>query len=284
MIKLSAHVRNAKFSGMILGKAFRLVGLCIGLLLCVPAHSQNLGRISGIVTDTSGGAIAGATVTVTDVGRGIPRNLTTDNTGTYSAPNLIPGTYSVHAVNTGFKAFDRQDINVEVGGDVHIDVTLQPGEQTQTITVTGEVPAITTTNAQMAGTISGSSLTDLPMAGHQFLQLLGLLPTYHIRPGTNTGPSSTVSNGLRGEYTVYSLDGVADVQNYYLAYPLGTGHAAGGSEQAILYQRTPFRNLIWSKTVKRNWVGDRARRSTSESSRVPTQFMGRAMLWGAIRP
>ena len=125
--------------------ALQLVAFCFGLALCVPAHSQTLGRISGIVTDTSGGAVNGATVTVTDVDRAIPRIVTTDSTGTYSAPNLIPGAYSVHAVYMGFKTFDRQNIDVGVGGDVHVDVTLQPGEQNQTITVTGEVPAITTT-------------------------------------------------------------------------------------------------------------------------------------------
>jgi len=238
---------------VIFRRSLQLAGVCLGLLLCLPAHSQNLGRISGQVTDSSGGAVAGATVTVTDVGRGIPRTVTTDATGTYSAPNLIPGTYSVHAVYSGFKAFDRTDVQLDVGGDVHVDATLQPGEQTQTVTVTGEAPAITTTNAQLGGTINGSSVSDLPMAGHQFLQLLGLLPTYHIRPGSNTGPSSTVSNGLRGEYTVYNLDGVADQQNYYLAYPLGTGHAAGGSEQAILVPADAIQEFDLIQNAKAEW-------------------------------
>src|SRR6266436_5696543 len=84
-------------------RALTLAGVCFGLLLSLPAHSQTLGRISGIVTDTSGGAIANATVTVTDVARGVARTVTTDNAGAYSAPNLILGSYSVHAVYMGFQ-------------------------------------------------------------------------------------------------------------------------------------------------------------------------------------
>src|ERR1700719_3191668 len=91
-ITLSSN-RNAKWVS--LGNVLRLAGVCLGLLFCLPAHSQTLGRISGIVTDSSAGAVAGATVTVTDVGRGTARIVMTDSTGSYSAPDLIQGTYRV---------------------------------------------------------------------------------------------------------------------------------------------------------------------------------------------
>ena len=75
-------------------KAFQVLGLALGLLLvCVPAFAQlNLGSINGTVTDASGAVIAGATVTVTDVERGVSRTLTTDTAGQYLAPSLTPGT------------------------------------------------------------------------------------------------------------------------------------------------------------------------------------------------
>lgn len=257
MIDVITYASNKKFGDTLLTRSFQLAGVCLGLLLCVPAHSQNLGRISGIVTDISGGAIAGATVTVTDVGRGIPRTLTTDATGTYSAPNLIPGTYSVHAVYMGFRAFDRQDIQVGVGGDAHVDVTLQPGEQNQAVTVTGEAPAITTTNAQLQQTISGSSLSDLPMAGHQYLQLLSLLPSYQqTTPGTNTGRASMVSNGLRGEYTLVMLDGLVDTMTHYPTFPLGTGQPAGAEEQAVMIPTDTIDefNVIQNSKAEYGWA------------------------------
>ena len=73
---------------------FKLMAVTLGvLLLCVPAFSQgNAGRIMGTVTDQSGGVVAGATVSVVDIARGVTRTLTTDDAGEYNAPNLTPGT------------------------------------------------------------------------------------------------------------------------------------------------------------------------------------------------
>jgi protocatechuate 3,4-dioxygenase beta subunit len=88
-------------------------------VLCVPVFSQgNQGRITGTVTDQTGGAISGAAVTVKDVQRGIARDLTTGDTGEYNAPNLLPGTYSVRGEAKGFKAVERQNILIEVGKEV----------------------------------------------------------------------------------------------------------------------------------------------------------------------
>ena len=83
------------------------VGLAM-LFICLQAYSQGSnGRILGTVTDQSGGVIAGATVTVTDIQRGVSRALTTDDAGEYSAPQLLPGTYKVRAESKGFSAIER---------------------------------------------------------------------------------------------------------------------------------------------------------------------------------
>src|SRR6202047_2705700 len=125
----------------------RLLAAAIGAsLLCVPAFSQGTqGRILGTITDPSGAVIAGATVTVTDVQRGIPRTLTTDQSGEYVAPSLLPGTYTVRAEAVGFKAAEHPNLLLETGKDLRIDLTLEPGAQTQTVTVTGEAPMLETT-------------------------------------------------------------------------------------------------------------------------------------------
>jgi len=240
---------------MSFGKALPLLALFFGFVFCLPAHSQTLGRISGIVTDSSGGAIVGATVAVTDVARGIPRNLTTDTSGSYVAPNLIPGTYTVHVTYMGFRPYDRQDVSLGVGGDVHVDVTLQPGEQSQAVTVTGEAPAITTTNAQLQGTINANALSDLPFAGHNYVQLLGLLPTLQLRPGSGAGPTQNNSNGLRGEYNVYVLDGVADQMAYFTTSAINGGYPAGGPEQAVLLPTDAIQefNVIENSKAEFGW-------------------------------
>lgn len=153
LVEPKSYIRRSRFVCL-------LTGLAWVLLATFPTFSQvNLGRIGGTITDQTGGAIVGSTVTVTDVARGTSRTLTTDSTGSYAAPNLIPGTYTVHAEFQGFKSVDRRDVLVEVGQDVRIDLSLQPGQQTQTVTVTGEQAEVNTTNAQLGGTITNETAT-----------------------------------------------------------------------------------------------------------------------------
>jgi len=117
---------------------FKLLALsfCV-LLLCAPAFSQgSAGRIMGTVTDQSGGVVANATVSVIDTERGVTRTLTTDDAGEYSAPNLTPSTYLVRAEAKGFKKIERQNVDLGVGKEVRVDLTVQPGGQEQTVTVT----------------------------------------------------------------------------------------------------------------------------------------------------
>src|SRR5277367_1615812 len=124
----------------------RIVVASLALFLAaVPLFSQGSeGRISGTVTDQSGAAIGGAKVTVTDEPRNVSRVLTTDSSGVFSAPNLIPSTYDLHIEFQGFKGSDRKDLVLEVAQDLRVDVSLQTGEQTETVVVTAEAAALNT--------------------------------------------------------------------------------------------------------------------------------------------
>ena len=84
---------------------------------------------------------------------------------------------------------------LEVGQNIRVDLVVQPGEQTQTITVTGEIPAIDTTDATLGGTVSNQSISELPLNGRNFERLLDLRPGNVSTPGAGTGSSST--NGRR---------------------------------------------------------------------------------------
>ena len=149
--------------------ALVLAATIVAFLFCLPLRAQvNTGRISGQITDQSGGAIAGATVTVIDVARGENRVLATDAAGLYAAPNLTPGIYTVRAEFMGFKTVDRQNVEVGVGSDIRVDITLQPGEQTQTVTVTEALPIVNTTNAQTGGTLDNQLLSNLPINGRNY--------------------------------------------------------------------------------------------------------------------
>src|ERR1700730_7652512 len=91
----------------------------------------NSGRFLGTVTDPRGAVIAGATVSVIDTQRGVTRTLTTDPAGEYNAPNLIPGTYTLRVEVKRFQTVNRENVVVDVGKEVRVDLTPKPGEQTQ---------------------------------------------------------------------------------------------------------------------------------------------------------
>lgn len=226
--------RNHKNSvWMYVKKTARILAASLGLLLfCTPAFSQsNYGRVFGGISDQTGGAIVGATVTVLDVARGVPRVLTTDGAGEYSAPSLIPGTYTVRVEASGFRTTERTGILVAVGQDVRVDLSLQPGEQTQTITVSGEAPEINTTNATLGGDIQQNTLNELPINGRSYVKLLAYHPGIVETPGG--GSPNWSSNGTRQMAQNWMLDGVDNNDNYAAVGPI-IGGSQGFNEVTIL--------------------------------------------------
>jgi hypothetical protein len=152
--------------------------------ICGPLFSQvSNGRILGTATDSSGAAIAGATVVVTNTQTNTSRTLTTDSAGAYVASALIPGTYSLKASAGGFQTAQVQNVVVEVGKDTRADIYLQVGSTSQTVTVTEEAPLVDTTNAVLGGTMSNTQITDLPLNGRNFEYLTALRPGIVIQPG-----------------------------------------------------------------------------------------------------
>ena len=195
-----------------------LVSLFLVLLFISPAFSQgSFGRILGTVTDQTGGVISGATVTVLDTERGTTRTLITDDAGAYNAPNLTAGTYTVRADSKGFKRIERQSIQLEVGKEIRVDLTLQPGEQNQTVTVTESVPLVETTNATLGGTLDNEDISSLPLNGRNYQNLVGLRPGVMIQPGG--GPWTQSTNGVRPDETAWMVDGVINA-NFFDARPV----------------------------------------------------------------
>jgi hypothetical protein len=196
-----------------------VLGVTLGVLLCsLPLFSQGSnGRILGTVMDQTGGVISGATVTIIDKDRGVARTLTTDDAGEYNAPQLVPSTYIVRAEAKGFKKLERQNVVLEVGKEVRIDLTVQPGEQTQTVTVTEAIPLVETTNATLGGTLSNAEVVDLPLNGRLYQNLLSLRPGIVTQPGGTAWTQST--NGGRPDQTVWMVDGVINT-GFYDATPL----------------------------------------------------------------
>jgi hypothetical protein len=185
----------------------------------------------GTVTDQSGGYVAGAPVTVTDVARGVAQNLTTDSDGAYVALNLVAGSYSVRVEVKGFKVFERRNIQIEVGKDLRVDVVLQPGSATETITITEEVPMVDTTSTTLGGTISNMTINEIPLNGRNYQNLLTLRPGTTIYPGG--GPWTQTTNGARPEDTSYLVDGLSN-DEAFMGFSVTNAAAVAGDAATIL--------------------------------------------------
>src|SRR5439155_26715048 len=136
-----------------------LLAIGIAVLFSLPLFSQgSQGAIQGAVFDSTGATIPGATVTIVDVERGTTRVLISDEAGQYAATALTAGTYRVRAELAGFTTVERSNVQVEVGTNTRVDLTLSPGGQTETVTITEEVAAINTISATLGGTVSNQAI------------------------------------------------------------------------------------------------------------------------------
>ena len=183
-----------------------LLATCLLLCTVSTLAQTTAGRIFGNLTDPSGAAVAGATVVVTNVQRGTSRTLTTDQSGAYAAPDLQPGTYKIHVEARGFKSVERANVQIEVATDVRADFSLQPGQVSETVTITEEVPLVNTTSATLGGTLSNKEINDLPLNGRNYENLLQLRPGVMRYPGG--GFSTTSTDGLRAEDNAYFIEGL----------------------------------------------------------------------------
>jgi hypothetical protein len=209
---------------------------CIGLVvvLSLPAFSQgSQGAIQGAVFDSSGANIPGATVTITDVDRGTTRVLISDEAGQYAATALTAGKYKVRAELTGFTAVERANVQVEVGNNTRVDLTLMPGGQAETITITDEAAPVNTTTATLGGIVSNQEIASLPLNGRNFFRLLELRPGVVTVPGVGAGSSS--SNGRRLGADVLLIEGITQfdmaTSNNLIN---GSGKGAGGDASNML--------------------------------------------------
>jgi len=191
-----------------------LLAVVVVLSMSIAVSSQTyLGRILGSVTDKSNAIVTKAKVSIVNVGTSATRNLETNEAGEYVAPNLAPGDYKVIVDAAGFKKVERTGIHLEVAKDARIDFQLQPGTETESITVTAEAPLIETTNNTLGGTFSNKSINDLPLNGRDFQNLVVLRPGVQRSPGG--GFLSISSNGNRPEDNNFIVDGTDNNDPYY---------------------------------------------------------------------
>lgn len=224
----------------------------LSLFLCQSAIGQtNTGRILGTVTDTTGAAIPGASVTVTDLQRGATRSLSTTQTGVYAAPNLVSGVYKVRVEAKGFKSAERVDVQVTVASDDEIDFTLQTGEATETVVVSEQEPLIDTATSELGGTLSNQEINDLPLNGRNYENLLQLRPGVVRYPGG--GFSTTSTNGLRAEDNAYIVDGLFNSEPFSGQSIINGAGIAGDSATILPVDAIQEFHLIENPPAEYGW-------------------------------
>ena len=196
----------------------------LGLGSASVVHAQSdTARISGSVQDSSGAALPGAAVVVTDNDTGAIRNIKTDEAGNFSVNALPVGHYTADASFTGFQG-QSQKFTLEVSQSQTVAFKLAIGSASQTVEVTGAAPIVETTTSSTGLVVEGKQLSDLPLNGRNFTQLALLAPGItkgaygNIASGvqqnaeslrySDTGGYALAANGLRPQANIFLLDGI----------------------------------------------------------------------------
>ncbi|MBS1813377.1 MAG: TonB-dependent receptor [Acidobacteria bacterium] len=175
-------------------------------------HSQTVtGSIYGTVTDATGAAVPGATVTVTNVGTNDVLTTKSNDHGQFTFPVVNPGTYKATSTMAGFATVTQTDIRVSANQNVNASFTLQPGEVSSEVTVEAGATLIDTREHQLAETIDQQRIVDLPLAGRNAYDLVQLVPgitNYNASAqiGDNGGTQFS-TNGIRPNFNSFYLDG-----------------------------------------------------------------------------
>src|SRR5271155_3444222 len=209
------------------------------LLAAVTVSAQTFrGTILGTATDASGAVVAGAKVTVKNLGTGLERTTETSADGSYALPELPIGTYTVTVVLTGFQTFEAKRVTVDIAGERRVDAAMRPGQVSSTVEVSGEsLPLVETTTNDMGGVLTAKTVEDLPVNGRDYTKLIFLNPGVAGSPdqiSDSPGSYGEFSmNGARGRSNNYLLDGT-DMNDGYRNDPAINEAGVFGDPSAIL--------------------------------------------------
>src|SRR5712692_2645133 len=161
--------------------------LAIAILLCSLelAAQQSTARLLGVVNDQTGGVVVGAVVKATNTATGQERSVLTDQTGQYSIALLPIGEYRLAAEASGFKTATISGLVLQVNQEARVDVTLQVGATTETISVEASAPLLSTDSSSVGQVIENKSIVNMPLNGRAFWQLAQLTPGVVFTPGGN---------------------------------------------------------------------------------------------------
>jgi hypothetical protein len=210
-------------------------------LLALPAALPRLsgqetrGDIVGRVTDPTGAVIGGATVRGVSTATNVATGAKTNVTGDFVLPFLIPGNYNVAVDAPGFKVYVREGITVQVNSRITLNVTLQVGSASETITVVAEAPLVDSASASIGSVVDPRRVAELPLKDGNPVMLASMSPGVlnlatggWSRPFDNASPSAIAINGSRSGTNEFTMDGAPNTggHNGNVAYAPPTSAVA----------------------------------------------------------
>jgi len=206
--------------------------LFLAILSVLPAIAQTQASISGVIHDSTGAVIPGVMVTVTNPATNFTRNAISNEAGVYNFPSLQPGQYDIKVELPGFRTITQKDVELQVQQSARIDFTLQVGELSQTVEVSGTAALIATENATVGTVIENKRILEMPLNGRNFLQLTSLSPNVSYgfttagqedqRQGGSRAAQNISVAGQRSAFNHFTLDGVENTDvnfNTYVILP-----------------------------------------------------------------
>ena len=197
-----------------------LLGMIFALLFVTPAgnaQTATTGTVVGTVTDRSGASVADAIVTLRNTGTNSEATQTTHSAGEYTLVNIVPGKYEITVKKPGFRTSQVTSLTVDVNKSYTVNVTLELGEVTQSVTVSTESGVeLQTTDAQVGNVVGGTTLVRLPTLQRDASELLTLQPTttpYDTPSTGGFGNRGGSVSGARSDQNTVTLDGIDITSN-----------------------------------------------------------------------
>jgi hypothetical protein len=213
---MGAHEVSNSFPQSFPGLTAAIV-ILLGAVLSPVARAQSGGSISGLVSDSSGGTVVGATVTIRNRETGAERSVSTDDTGRYNAASLAVGTYDLKVEKPGFHSTSLTNVTLVIGQREAVSFTLQVGDVHQTVEVPANATVVAVTTEDISGLVGERQVKDLPLNGRSYDQLLTLNPgtvNYTSQRAGSVGTSNSVvgnmfaASGRRPQENLFLLNGV----------------------------------------------------------------------------
>jgi hypothetical protein len=167
-------------------KATLIVGLWVACAGAVFAQTMNAGDIRGIVTDSTGAAVPGVTVSVVNKNTGVEKDLVTNQDGLYDTSSIVAGSYEITFSKAGFSKLVRSNITVEVK-DITVNAQLSVGAVSEQVIVNTDVPLLETENGEQSTTLTATTLQQLPEVGQDWQHFVNLIPGATGAPGGSQG-------------------------------------------------------------------------------------------------